>query len=146
VLALVWEHTSQPLLLCNSWALSTGYIDLVQSNDKRRQLFGDVCLSLQWDALLEAECSADICAYHEDVMPASDDDVVDLSAPLRVGDQDVSVLPDDAKAYARRFPMMTKALPFDAHPDLEKWRAHIVEADLAKYSWPKAELKDLKRG
>ena len=67
-----------------------------------------------------------------------------MAFPTRVGDQDVSVLPDDAKAYARRFPNMTKALPFHAHPDLEKWQAHIAEADLAKYSWPKAELKDLK--
>ena len=144
VTALVWDCTSQPLLLCNAWALSTGFIDIVQPNAMRTALFGSVCFSLNWEQLLDREDAEAVCAYHADVMNESDDDVVDLSAPLRVGDQDISSLPEDAKAYALRFMAMTKALPRDAHPALEKWRAHIVEEDLAKYSWPKCNLKDLK--
>ena len=142
--ALVWEHTSQPLLLCNAWALDSGFISMVHPNHERCKTFGTACFSLNWEAEIRRDAEAELICYHEDVMDESDDDIVDLSAPLKVGDQDVSVLPDDAKAYAARFPSMTKALPFHAHPDLEKWRANVVVEDLAKYSWPKCDLQDLK--
>jgi hypothetical protein len=142
--ALVWEHTSQPLLLCNSWALQSGYIDMVQPHAIRCSLFGHTCFNLNWEQDILLAHDNDLICYHADVMDESDDDVVDLSAPLKVGDQDVSLLPPDAKEYAKRYPIMTKALPFNAHPDLEKWRAHVVTEDLAKYSWPKCDLADLK--
>jgi hypothetical protein len=143
--ALVWDITSQPLLLCNSWALACGLIDMVQHNSVRCALFGSVCLCWRhWEALLQQHRDDVIDVYHIDVMAESDDDIVDLSAPLRVGDQDVTLLPPDAKVFALRYPIMTKALPFHAHPELDKWTAHVVTEDLAKYSWPACDLKDLK--
>jgi hypothetical protein len=117
---------------------------MVHPNLERCKTFGTACFSLNWEAEIRRDAEDELICYHEDVMDESDDDIVDLSAPLKVGDQDVSVLPDDAKAYAARFPSMTKALPFHAHPDLEKWRANVVVEDLAKYSWPKCDLQDLK--
>jgi hypothetical protein len=145
VRALVWDVTSQPILLCNAWALSSGLIDMVQPNPLRCSLFGPVCLCWKnWETLLHQIDGDALDVYHVDVMPESDDDLVDLSAPLRIGDQDVSSLPQDARDYAARFPVMTKALPFHAHPDLDKWKANVVIEDLAKYSWPKCDLQDLK--
>ena len=85
-----------------------------------------------------------LAIYHEDFMGEEYDDFVDLSAPLRCGDQDISTLPPDAMEYAKRFPAMTRAIPRDAHPGLEKWRANIRESAIPLYSWPAAELKDLK--
>jgi hypothetical protein len=145
VQALVWETTSQPLLLCNSWALNSGLINMVQPNATRLSIYGSICLSWRhWETLLNQHVNDTTDAYHIDVMAESDDDVVDLSAPTRIGDQDVSSLPADARAMAELFPIMTKALPFHAHPELEQWRAHVVTEDLAKYSWPKCDLQDLK--
>jgi hypothetical protein len=117
---------------------------MVQPNVTRCALFGSVCFDLNWEESLSRAAEAELCAYHEDVMDESDDDVVDLSAPLKVGDQDISALPEDAKAMAERFPIMTKALPFHAHSDLPKWRAHVVLDKLADYNWPKCDLQDLK--
>jgi hypothetical protein len=145
VSALVWEITSQPLLLCNTWALECGLIDMVQKNDLRTAIYGPICFSWKnWESLMQQHQDDAYDIYHVDVMAESDDDIVDLSAPLRIGDQDVSSLPPDAQTYAALFPIMTKALPFDAHPELEKWQAHVVIEDLAKYSWPKCDLMDLK--
>jgi hypothetical protein len=39
---------------------------------------------------------------------------------------------------------MTKAIPRDAHPSLEQWRARIHVDKIPLYSWPSADLKDLK--
>ena len=145
VKALVWEATSQPLLLCNTWALQCGLIDLVQPNPVRCSLFGSICFCWrEWESLIQQHNDDAIDTYHIDVMTQSDDEMVDLSASTRVGDQDVSLLPEDARAMAALFPVMTKALPFHAHPDLEKWRAHVVIENLANYSWPKSALLDLK--
>lgn len=145
VTALVWEVTSQPLLLCNAWALSSGLIDMVQRNDVRSLIYGHICFCWRnCDTLIQQMRDDAYDVYHVDVMAESDDDVVDLSAPLRIGDQDCSNLAPDAQLFASLFPSMTKALPFHAHPDLEKWKAHVVIEDLAKYSWPKCDLMDLK--
>ena len=145
VKALVCEATSQPLLLCNSWALQSGLIDLVQPNPVRSSIFGSICFCWRnWETLIQQHVDDAIDTYHIDVMTHSCDEMVDLAAATRIGDQDVSLLPDDARAMAARFPIMTKALPFHAHPHLEKWRAHVVLEDLSKYSWPKCDLQDLK--
>jgi hypothetical protein len=50
----------------------------------------------------------------------------------------------DNQAYARRFPDMTKAIPKEAHPELEQWMARVHEDKIPLYSWPTADLKDLK--
>lgn len=78
--ALVWEHTSQPLLLCNAWALDSGYINMVQPNRERCEAFGTTCFNLNWEAELQREAIDELICYHEDVMAESDDDIVDLSA------------------------------------------------------------------
>jgi hypothetical protein len=41
---------------------------------------------------------------------------------------------------------MTKAIPREAHPDLDKWIAHVDESKIALYSWPASDLKDLEEG
>lgn len=142
--ALVWEHTAEPLLLCNLFALNSGLIDFVRPNAERTAIYGDIVFSTQWRQKLDAHSSGVLAAYHEDVMPEELDDVVDLSAPLRCGDQDISALPEDALAYARKYPEMTKAIPRDAHPELDKWVASVDVSKIPLYSWPASDLKDLK--
>jgi hypothetical protein len=142
--ALVWENAAEPLLLCNNLALASGLIDFVQPNDHRVKLFGLAAFTFNWKEELSLADARALAIYHEDVMEESLDDIVDLSAPLRCGDQDVSSLPPDALEYATRFPAMTKAIPRDAHPGLDKWRARIRESALPLYSWPATDLKDLK--
>jgi hypothetical protein len=94
--------------------------------------------------LLSDQHAETLAAYHEDVIPEEVDDVIDLGAPLRCGDQDISGLPPDAMRYAKLYPAMTKAIPKFAHPGLEKWEAHVVESQIPLYSWPISDLKDLK--
>jgi hypothetical protein len=50
--ALVWERTSQPFLLCNTWALSTGFIDMVQPNATRCDIFGLACFTIDWETVI----------------------------------------------------------------------------------------------
>ena len=142
--ALVWENAAEPVLLSNKLALDSGLIDFVLPNDRRTTLFGTAAFTLDWKSEIEQAEARTLAIYHEDVMDESLDDVVDLSAPLRCGDQDISTLPPDALEYAKKFPLMTKAIPRDAHPKLDKWRAHIRESALPLYSWPASDLKDLK--
>jgi hypothetical protein len=144
VQALVWDHTAEPILLCNSFALNSGLIDFVRPNTERVNIYGLAPFTTEWRAILDGHESGVLAAYHEDVIPEELDDTIDLSAPLRCGDQDVSQLPPDALAYARRYPEMTKAIPRDAHPDLEKWVAHVDESKIPLYSWPASDLRDLK--
>jgi len=142
--ALVWENAAEPILLSNKLALDSGLIDFVLPNDRRTTLFGTAAFTLDWKSDIEQAEARALAIYHEDVMDESLDDIVDLSAPLRCGDQDISTLPPDALEYAKKFPLMTKAIPRDAHPKLDKWRAHIRESALPLYSWPASDLKDLK--
>jgi len=142
--ALVWDQTAEPILLSNDFALRSGLIDFVQPNSERIRIFGAALFSSLWHDRIANHDAAVLAAYHEDVLDEATDDLIDMSAPLKLGDQDVSALPPDAQAYARRFPIMTKAIPRDAHPSLEKWRAHVHEDQIPLYSWPVADLKDLK--
>jgi hypothetical protein len=144
ITAVVWDDAAEQLLICNQFALDTGLIDFCAANEDRISKFGALPFSRDWQAKLQNEESQALAIYHEDFMPEDCDDIVDLSAPLRSGDQDVSTLPPDAKAFAAKFPLMTKAIPRDAHPALEKWQAHIVESKIPLYSWPSCDLKDLK--
>ncbi|MBM4098123.1 MAG: DDE-type integrase/transposase/recombinase, partial [Planctomycetes bacterium] len=142
--ALVWEDAAEQLLVNNTLALDTGLIDFCSPNAERVSKFGPVAFARDWRARLEAEEAQALAIYHEDFMPEDCDDIVDLSAPLRSGDQDVSTLPPVSKAFATKFPLMTKAIPKDAHPALEQWQAHIIESAIPLYSWPSCDLKDLK--
>jgi transposase InsO family protein len=142
--ALVWKTTAEPILLSNSFALTTGLIEFVKPNDERVPLFGRAAFALYWKQAIASHETSILAAYHEDVMPEEADDFIDLDAPLRCGDQDVSALPPDALAYAQKYPEMTRAIPRDAHPSLDRWEAHVQEDKIPLYSWPKVELKDLK--
>jgi hypothetical protein len=142
--ALVWEKTAEPILLSNSFALSTGLIDFVKPNADRVPIFGEAAFTLDWKQLVTNHEASVLAAYHEDIMPEELDDVIDLSAPLRQGDQDISGLPPDALTYAKRYPEMTRAIPRDAHPSLMRWTAQVQEDKIPNYSWPKSDLKDLK--
>ena len=144
VTALVWDTASEPLLICNSLALQTGLIDFVAPNATRTSQYGQAAFSADWREILTNADTVAASTYHEDVMPEDVDDIIDLSAPLRCGDQDISTLPSDALAYARKYPWMTKAIPKDAHAGLDKWKAHVREEAIPLYSWPKVTLKDLK--
>ena len=105
--ALVWEQAAEPLLICNKLALDSGLIDFCQPNETRVSLFGETAFSANWKHLLDEEEQRALAVYHEDFMPEECDDVVDLSAPLKSGDQDISSLPPDALAFAKLFPSMT---------------------------------------
>ncbi len=142
--ALVWDKTAEPVLLSNSFALSTGLIDFVKPNSERVPMFGRAAFALHWQHDVASHEASVLAAYHEDVMPQAIDDFIDLDAPLRCGDQDISNLPPDALAYAKRYPEMTRAIPRDAHPSLDQWEAHVQVDKIPNYSWPKADLKDLK--
>ena len=142
--ALVWDKTAEPILLSNSFALSTGLIDFVKPNAERVKVFGEAVFATDWHPHVTQHEASVLAAYHEDVMPEELDDVIDLSAPLRCGDQDVSALPPDAMAYAKRYPEMTRAIPRDAHPGLVRWTAQVQEDKIPNYAWPKTDLKDLK--
>lgn len=142
--ALVWEHAAEPILISNKLALDSGLIDFCTSNDYRAAMFGQAAFRTNWEQHIDTESQRALAIYHEDFMPEECDDFVDLSAPLKQGDQDVSNLPPDAMQFAKRFPMMTKAIPRDAHPGLPKWRANIMESAIPLYSWPPVHLKDLK--
>jgi hypothetical protein len=76
-------------------------------------------------------------------MPLELEELTDLSAPLRWGQQDPKSVPPDGRHYARRYPNMLMPIPRDADPRLPLWRAHIDETKLALYSWPKCDLRDL---
>jgi transposase InsO family protein len=142
--AMVWDRTAEPILLCNSFALSTGLIEFVKPNSERVPIFGQAAFAIQWRQAVSQHEPSVLAAYHEDVMPEAVDDIIDLDAPLRCGDQDISSLPPDAMAFAKRYPEMTRAIPRDAHPSLDKWLAHVQEDKIPLYSWPKTDLKDLK--
>lgn len=142
--ALVWEKAAEPILISNKLALDSGLIDFCSSNDYRVPMFGPAAFSTNWQHHVDTESQRALAIYHEDFMPEECDDFVDLSAPLKQGDQDISSLPPDALKFAKRFPMMTKAIPKDAHPGLPKWRANITESAIPLYSWPPVHLKDLK--
>jgi transposase InsO family protein len=141
---LVWDTATEPLLICNALALQTGLIDFVAPNATRTSQYGQAAFSTDWRELITHADTVAASTYHEDVMPEDVDDIIDLSAPLRCGDQDISTLPADALAYARKYPWMTKAIPRDAHAGLDKWTAHVREEAIPLYSWPKVALKDLK--
>jgi hypothetical protein len=142
--ALIWDKTAEPILLSNSFALSTGLIDFVKPNAERVPTFGQAAFAHHWKQVVASHEASVLAAYHEDVMPEETDDFIDLDAPLRCGDQDISGLPPDAMAYAKRYPEMTRAIPRDAHPSLDRWEAHVQQDKIPNYSWPKADLKDLK--
>jgi hypothetical protein len=142
--ALVWDKTAEPILLSNSFALSTGLIDFVKPNTERVLMFGQAAFAHHWKHVVVSNEASVLAAYHEDVMPEEADDFIDLDAPLRCGDQDISSLPHDALAFAKKYPEMTRAIPRDAHPSLDRWVAHVQEDKIPNYSWPKADLKDLK--
>jgi hypothetical protein len=144
VSALVWASAAEPLLLHNKLALETGLTDFCAPNDIRVGLFGRTAFTTNWKHDIDTADARALAIYHEDFMAEEFDDFVDLSAPLRCGDQDISMLPPSAMAFAKRFPQMTKAIPRDAHPGLEKWRANIRESAIPLYSWPPTDLKDLK--
>lgn len=91
--ALVWEQAAEPLLICNKLALDSGLIDFCQPNETRVPLFGETAFSANWKHLLDEEEQRALAIYHDDFMPEECDDVVDLSAPLKSGDQDTSSLP-----------------------------------------------------
>ena len=115
--ALVWDQTAEPILLNDDFALHSGLIDFVQPNSERIRIFGAALFSSLWHDRIANHDAAVLAAYHEDVLDDTTDDLIDMSAPLKLGDQDVSTLPPDAQAYARRFPIMTKAIPRDAQVD-----------------------------
>jgi hypothetical protein len=144
VKALVWENAAEPILLSNSFALDTGIIDFVRPNSERVPLFGAAVFSRNHEREIREHEQKVLQIYHEDVIAEEFDDVIDLAAPTRMGDQDISTLPPDALMYAKRFPAMTKAIPRDAHPALPKWRANVREEKIPLYSWPVCDLKDLK--
>jgi hypothetical protein len=124
--------------------LQTGLIDLVSPNDVRVKTLGMAAFTTSWKHHLDLDGVAALADYHADVMPQEVDDIIDLSAPLRAGDQDVSSLPPDAIHFAKLYPWMTKAIPRDAHPGLEKCIYHVNEDKIPLYSWPAVHLKDLK--
>jgi hypothetical protein len=142
--ALVWDKTAEPILLSNAFALQTGLIDFVKPNTERVAIFGQAVFAHHWKQIVASHDASVLAAYHEDVMPADVDDLIDLDAPLRCGDQDISTLPPAAMAYAKQYPEMSRAIPRNAHPSLDKWVAHVREDQIPLYSWPKADLKDLK--
>ena len=144
VSALVWKDAVEPLLLHNKLALDTGLTDFCAPNDVRAAMFGRTAFTTTWQKDIDTAEARALAVYHDDFMPEEYDDLVDLSAPLRCGDQDISTLPPSALEYAKRFPQMTRAIPRDAHPGLEKWRANINEHAIPLYSWPASDLKDLK--
>ena len=144
VTALVWKSAAEPLLLCNTLALQTGLIDLVAPNSIRVASLGTAAFSRDWKSQLEQEHVVALANYHADVMPEDVDDIIDLSAPLKAGDQDVSNLPADARYYAQLYPWMTKAIPRDAHPALEQCVYTVCEDKIPLYSWPQVNLKDMK--
>jgi hypothetical protein len=132
VSALVWKDAAEPLLLHNKLALTTGLTDFCAPNDVRCGMFGRTAFTTNWQQDIDSQEARALAIYHEDFMPEEHDDLVDLSAPLRCGDQDISALPPSAMEYAKRFPRMTRAIPKDAHPGLEKWRANIDESAIAR--------------
>ena len=54
--------------------------------------------------------------YNEDVVSAEAEDLCDLSAPLKWGQQDPKSVPPDGKHYARLYPAMLQPIPRDAEP------------------------------
>jgi hypothetical protein len=141
--ALVWEHTVEPLLLCNDFCLTHMFIYMCHPQPDRIKHFGDICFSLDWNAKLLAQNQTACAVYNEDVMSAEIEELTDLSAPLLWGQQDPKSVPPDGRHYARLYPSMLMPIPRDADPRLPLWRAHIDETQLALYSWPTCKLKEL---
>ena len=119
VTALVWETTSEHLLLSNKFALQTGLINMVMPNVERVPLFGRPVFSTNWAQLIREQEASACALYEDDVFPKEMEEICDLSAPLAIGDQDITTLSEIAQRYARRYPSMTKAIPLHAHPDLD---------------------------
>jgi hypothetical protein len=141
--ALVWEVTVEPLLLCNDFCLQHMFVYLCHPQADRVKHFGDVCFSLDWHKKLSQQASQVCAVYNEDVMSAEIEDLCDLSAPLKWGQQDPKSVPPDGRHYARLYPEMLQPIPRDADSRLPLWRAHIDESQLALYSWPTCKLKEL---
>jgi hypothetical protein len=108
--ALVWNKTAEPVLLHNAFALATGLIDFVKPNNERVPIFGNAVFARNSKELILSHDASVLAAYHEDVLPEAVDDIIDLDAPLKCGDQDVSMLPPDAMVFAKRYPDMTRAM------------------------------------
>lgn len=142
--AMVWEKTAVPLLLSNKFGLTTGLVDFVQPNSERVQYFGRAAFSSNWESLIANAELVAAAHYAEDVIPEELEDLCDLSAALKWGQQNISSLPADALRYAKLFPSLLLPIPKDADPRLKKWRAHIIEANIPSYAWPACDVKDLK--
>ena len=122
-----------PLLLSNKFGLNTGLVDFVQPNSERVHYFGRAAFSSNWESLVANAELVAAAHYAEDVIPEELEDLCDLSAALKWGQQNISSLPADALRYAKLFPSLLLPIPKDADPRLKKWRAHIIEANIPNY-------------